>query len=57
MSRRTIFPYAMTLRLTSPMESGLEALAFDLRLSKAGTIRQFLRKAIADAGQRHGGAQ
>jgi hypothetical protein len=31
------------------MESELENLAYDLRLSRAGTIRQILRRAIADA--------
>ena len=29
------------------MESELETLAYDWRLSKAGTIRQILRRAIA----------
>jgi hypothetical protein len=37
------------LRLTGPMESELENLAYDLRLSKAGFIRLALRQAITDA--------
>ena len=49
MSKLKTFPYCMTLRLTAPMESELENLAYDLRLSRAGTIRQILRRAIADA--------
>ena len=47
MSRQTRFPYCMTLRLTAPMESELETLAYDWRLSKAATIRQILRRAIS----------
>ena len=39
----------MTLRLTNDMESELESLAYDRRLSKAGTIRQMLRRGIAQA--------
>ena len=39
----------MTLRLTAPMESELNNLAYDLRLSRAGFIRIALRRAIADA--------
>jgi len=34
------------------METDLEDLAYDLRLSKAGTIRRILGRAITDA--RHG---
>ena len=49
MSRPKTFPYAMTLRLSSEMETALEDLAYSRRLSKAGTIRQILRRAIADA--------
>jgi hypothetical protein len=49
MSRPKNFPYAMTLRLTAPMESELENLAYTLRLSKAQFIRIALRRAIADA--------
>jgi hypothetical protein len=49
MSRQTRFPYCMTLRLTAPMESEVENLAFDNHLSKAGFIRRALRRAIADA--------
>jgi hypothetical protein len=52
MSRQTSFPYCMTLRLTAPMESELENLAYDLRLSRAGFIRIALRRAIADAYER-----
>jgi hypothetical protein len=49
MSKLKTFPYCMTLRLTAPMESELENLAYDLRLSRAGTIRRILSRAIADA--------
>jgi hypothetical protein len=49
MSRPKTFPYAMTLRLSSEMETALEDLAYSRRLSRAGTIRQILRRAIADA--------
>ena len=49
MSRPKNFPYAITLRLTNDMETGLEDLAYDLRLSRAGTIRRILRRAITDA--------
>ena len=49
MSRQTRFPYCMTLRLTAPMESELENLAYDLRLSKAGFIRHCIRQAITNA--------
>jgi hypothetical protein len=52
MSKLKRFPYCMTLRLSAPMESELENLAYDLRLSRAGTIRRILRRAITDA--RHG---
>jgi hypothetical protein len=49
MKRSKHFPYCMTLRLTAPMESELENLAYDLRLSKAGFIRRCIRQAIAEA--------
>ena len=49
MSKMKTFPYSMTLRLTTPMESELENLAFDNHLSKAGFIRRCLRRAIAEA--------
>jgi predicted transcriptional regulator len=52
MSRPTTFPYAMTLRLSSEMETALEDLAYDLRLSRDETIRRILGRAIADAYQR-----
>ena len=52
MSRQTTFPYAMTLRLSRNMESELENLAYDLRLSRAGTIRRILGRAIAEAYER-----
>jgi len=42
----------MTLRLEPSMESELENIAYDRRLSKAGTIRRILGRAIA--GARHG---
>ena len=47
MSRSKAFPRCMTLRLSAPMESDLETLAYDWRLSKAGAIRQILRRATA----------
>jgi hypothetical protein len=49
MSKPKTFSYCMTLRLTAPMESELEDLAYDRHLSKAGTIRRILARAIADA--------
>jgi hypothetical protein len=39
----------MTLRLEPSMESELETFAYERRLSKAGTIRRILRRALADA--------
>jgi hypothetical protein len=52
MSRPTRYSYSMTLRLEPSMESELENIAYDRRLSKAGTIRRILGRAIA--GARHG---
>ena len=52
MKRSKHFPYCMTLRLSAPMESELDNLAFDHHLSKAGFIRIALRRAIADAYER-----
>ena len=53
MSRSKNHPYAMTLRLSIPMQTELENLAYDSRLSKAQVIRRALRKAIAaDASER-----
>ena len=49
MSRPNKYPYCFTLRLPSAMEAALENLAYDLRLSKAGTIREVLGRAIAEA--------
>jgi hypothetical protein len=49
MSKMKTFPYCMTLRLTAPMETELENLAYDRHLSKAGFIRRCLHLAIADA--------
>jgi len=48
MSKPTTYPYAMTLRLDSQMESELEDLAYSLRLSKSSTMRRILRRAIVD---------
>jgi hypothetical protein len=42
------YSYCMTLRLEPAMESQLEDLAYDMRLSKAGAIRRILARAIAD---------
>jgi predicted transcriptional regulator len=53
MSRSRNYPYSMTLRLSSPMQSELENLAFDRHVSKAGFIRRCIRQGIADA-YRHG---
>ena len=49
MSRSRNYPYSMTLRLSSPMQSEVENLAYDSRLSKAQFIRFALRRAIAEA--------
>src|ERR1039457_7245522 len=49
MSRSRNYPFSMTLRLTTPMQSEVENLAYDLRLSKAGFIRHCIRQGIADA--------
>src|ERR1035437_3747924 len=48
MKRSKHFPYAMTLRLSSPMQCQVENLAYDSRMSKAQFIRTVLRRAIAD---------
>ena len=42
----------MTLRLDPRMDDDLDDLAYDLRLSRAGTIRQLLRRGIAEAHER-----
>ena len=49
MIRSKNYPYAMTLRLSSPMQSEVENLAYDSRLSNAQFIRIALRRAIAEA--------
>ena len=49
MSRSRNYPYAMTLRLSTPMQAEVENLAYDSRMSKAQFIRFALRRAIADA--------
>jgi hypothetical protein len=49
MNRSRTYPYSMTLRLSSPMQSEVENLAYECRLSKAQFIRIALRRAIADA--------
>ena len=49
MSRSRNYPYAMTLRLSSKMETALEDLAYSRRLSRAGTIRRILGRAIAES--------
>jgi hypothetical protein len=51
MSKMKTFPYCMTLRLTAPMETELENLAYDRNVSKASFIRRCLYRAIADARQ------
>ena len=45
------YSYCLTLRLEPCMETELENLAYDLKLSKAGTIRRAIRRAIVDAYQ------
>src|ERR1017187_1882106 len=47
MSKQTRYPRCLTLRLNPMMDDGLEDLAYDLRLSKAGTIRRILGREIA----------
>jgi hypothetical protein len=47
MNRSTSFPYAMT----SNMDAEIESLAYSLQLSKAGTIRRILRRAIVESYQ------
>jgi hypothetical protein len=47
----------MTLRLDYPTETQLESLAYDLRLSKAGTVRRCIHQAIADMQRRHSSAR
>ena len=49
MTRATRYPRCMTLRLDPRMHDDLDDLAYDLRLSRAGTIRRILGRAIADA--------
>lgn len=49
MSKPKSFPHAMTLRLSSPMQSEIENLAYESSLSKAQFIRRSLRRAIAQA--------
>lgn len=49
MTRTIRFPHAMTLRISHQMDDDLESLAYDLRNSKAGTIRRILARAIAEA--------
>jgi hypothetical protein len=39
----------MTLRLSIPMQTEVENLAFDHHLSKAGFIRRCIRQGIGDA--------
>ena len=53
MSTPKNFPYAMTLRLSSLMQSEVENLSYDRHVSKAQFIRIALRRAIADANE-HG---
>ena len=52
MTRATRYPRCMTLRLDPRMDDDLDDLAYYLRLSRAGTIRRILGRAIADAYQR-----
>ena len=49
MTRSTRYPRCMTLRLDPRMDDDLDELAYDLRLSRAGTIRRILGRAIAEA--------
>jgi hypothetical protein len=52
MSKQKTFPHCMTLRISLPMESALQCLAFDQNLSKAAFIRRILRRAIVEAHQK-----
>jgi len=49
MSRQTRYPRCWTLRLSPVLDDALESFAYELRLSKAGTIRRILGRAIAEA--------
>ena len=49
MSRSRNYPFSMTLRLTTPMQSEVEDLAYERHVSKAGFIRRCIRQGIADA--------
>jgi len=52
MNKQTSYPRCLTLRLNPMMDDGLEDLAYDMRMSKAGTIRRILGRAIAEAYER-----
>ena len=52
MKKPTRYPRCMTLRLNPRMDDELDDLAYYLRLSRAGTIRRILGRAIADAYER-----
>ena len=49
MRRTTRYTRCLTLRLDPKMDDDLDDLAYDLRLSKAGTIRHILERAFAAA--------
>lgn len=52
MTRFSRYPRCMTLRLDPRMDDDLDDLAYDLRLSRAGTMRRILGRAIAEASER-----
>lgn len=52
MNRSKTYPYAMTLRLSIPMQTEVENRAYECRMSKAGFIRRCIRLGISDAYDR-----
>jgi len=51
MPRPTNFPYCFSLRLASGMQTELEDMAYQFRISRAQFIRRALRRAIVEAHQ------
>jgi hypothetical protein len=49
MNRPKHYSRCWTIRLTPVLDDGLENLAYDWRLPKAGAIRHILGRAIAEA--------
>jgi len=46
MSKPKNFPHAMTLRLSEPMHTAVENLAYDARISQSGFIRRCIHRGI-----------